>query len=228
MMATILIADDTKPVQLLTAAQLRPFYEVVCADDGEAAWDILYKRHIDLLVADIMMPRLDGYGLLKKMRSGKIDIPVLLLTAKQTIEDKREGFNAGTDDYMTKPVDYDELILRINALLRRARIVHERSISIGKCTIDERNLTAVYDGNDLQLSRKEFDLLYKFLSYPGRIFTKKQLLEDVWGSYADCTEDTIKTHINRLRNKLSGCSEFELITIKGFGYKVELKQDAAK
>lgn len=223
-MAVVLIAEDTKPVQLLTAAQLKPYFEVICADDGLAAWDILTSRHIDLLVADIMMPRMDGYELLRKIRAEKMDTPVLLLTAKQTIEDKREGFDAGTDDYLTKPVDYDELLMRINALLRRAKIRSDRSITLGKFTIDQEKLTAEYNGSDLLLSRKEFDLLYKFLSYPGKIFTKTELLEDVWGSDANCTEDTIKTTINRLRNKLSVCTEFELVTIKGFGYKVEVKK----
>jgi DNA-binding response OmpR family regulator len=227
-MASILIAEDTKSVQILTAAQLKPYYEVVCADDGEAAWKILCERPIDLLIADIMMPRLDGYELLKRMRAEKFTIPVLLLTAKQTIEDKKEGFNAGTDDYMTKPVDYDELLLRIRALLRRARIAHDRNIVIGEFSISEEKHVAFYDGKDIQLSRKEFDLLYKFLSYPGRIFTKKQLLEDIWGSYYECTEDTIKTHINRLRNKLAECKEFNLITIKGFGYKIELNEEYRK
>lgn len=223
-MAVVLVAEDTKPVQLLTAAQLKPYFDVVCADDGLAAWDILTSRHIDILVADIMMPRMDGYELLRKIRAEKMDTPVLLLTAKQTIEDKREGFDAGTDDYLTKPVDYDELLMRINALLRRAKIKSDRSITLGKFTIDQEKLTAEYNGSDLQLSRKEFDLLYKFLSYPGKIFTKSELLETVWGSEANCTEDTIKTTINRLRNKLSVCTEFELITIKGFGYKVEVRK----
>ena len=223
-MAVVLVAEDTKPVQLLTAAQLKPYFDVVCADDGLAAWDILTSRHIDILVADIMMPRMDGYELLRKIRAEKMDTPVLLLTAKQKIEDKREGFDAGTDDYLTKPVDYDELLMRINALLRRAKIKSDRSITLGKFTIDQEKLTAEYNGSDLQLSRKEFDLLYKFLSYPGKIFTKSELLETVWGSEANCTEDTIKTTINRLRNKLSVCTEFELITIKGFGYKVEVRK----
>ena len=223
-MAVVLVAEDTKPVQLLTAAQLKPYFDVVCADDGLAAWDILTSRHIDILVADIMMPRMDGYELLRKIRAEKMDTPVLLLTAKQKIEDKREGFDAGTDDYLTKPVDYDELLMRINALLRRAKIRSDRSITLGKFTIDQEKLTAEYNGSDLLLSRKEFDLLYKFLSYPGKIFTKTELLEDVWGSDANCTEDTIKTTINRLRNKLSVCTEFELVTIKGFGYKVEVKK----
>jgi two-component system, OmpR family, response regulator len=222
-MATILVAEDTKAVQLLTAAQLKPFFEVICADDGLAAWEILCSRHVDLVVADIMMPRLDGYELLKRIRADKNEIPVLLLTAKQTIDDKRQGFAAGSDDYMTKPVDYDELLLRVNALLRRARIEHERSIVVGNFSISADKFSAEYTGKNLELSRKEFDLLYKFLSYPGRIFTKKQLLDDVWGSYADSTEDTIKTHINRLRNKLAECVEFELVTIKGFGYKLEFK-----
>lgn len=224
-MFSILIAEDTKSTQLLTAVRLKPYFETVCADDGLSAWNILCGRHIDLVVADIMMPRLDGYELLKRMRRAEIEIPVLLLTAKQSFEDKREGFNAGTDDYMTKPVNYEELLLRINALLRRAKIAHEHKISVGNLSIDSGENTVTYEGRDIPFTRKEFDLLYKFLSYPGKIFTKKQLLDEVWGIDSDCTEDTIKTHINRLRNKLAECREIALVTIKGFGYKIELVKE---
>ena len=169
-----------------------------------------------------MMPNMDGFELLQRIRSEGFNTPVLLLTAKVAMQDKREGFNLGTDDYVTKPVDYDELLLRVNALLRRARIATERQIKIGKLSIDDAEHTATYDGETIPLSRKEFDLLYKFLSYPGKIFTKKQILDEIWGIDSECTEDTIKTHINRLRNKLEGCNEIEIITIKGFGYKVEI------
>lgn len=223
-MAVILIAEDTKSTQLLTAAELKQQFEIITADDGEQAWNILLEKHIDLVVADIMMPHLDGYSLLRKMRTQGMETPVLLLTAKQSFEDKREGFNAGTDDYMTKPVNYEELILRINALLRRAKISSERKITIGKLIIDAAQSRVTYEGNDITFTRKEFDLLYTFFSYPGKIFTKNELLEEVWGMDSDCTEDTIKTHINRLRNKLAGCTEVELVTLKGFGYKAELKK----
>lgn len=221
-MAVILIVEDNKNTQLLTATRLKPYFEVVCADDGLDALDIFYARHIDLIISDIMMPNMDGFELVQRIRSEGFNTPVLLLTAKQTLQDKREGFSLGSDDYVTKPVDYDELLLRVNALLRRARIATERQIKIGKLSIDEAEHIASYDGEVIPFSRKEFDLLYKFLSYPGKIFTKKQLLDEIWGIDSECTEDTIKTHINRLRNKLVGCEEIEIITIKGFGYKVEI------
>lgn len=221
-MAVILVVEDNKNTQLLTATRLKPYFEAVCADDGLDAMDVFYSRHIDLVISDIMMPNMDGFELLQRIRSEGFNTPVLLLTAKQAMQDKREGYNLGTDDYVTKPVDYDELLLRVNALLRRARIATERQIKIGKLAIDDAEHTATYDGEPIQLSRKEFDLLYKFLSYPGKIFTKKQILDEIWGIDSECTEDTIKTHINRLRNKLDGCSEIEIVTIKGFGYKVEI------
>ena len=221
-MAVILIVEDNKNTQLLTATRLKPYFEVVCADDGLDALDIFYARHIDLVISDIMMPEMDGFELVQRIRSEGFNTPVLLLTAKQTMQDKREGFNLGADDYVTKPVDYDELLLRVNALLRRAKIATERQIKIGKLSIDEAEHVASYNGEVIPFSRKEFDLLYKFLSYPGKIFTKKQLLDEIWGIDSECTEDTIKTHINRLRNKLIDCEEVEIITIKGFGYKVEI------
>lgn len=221
-MAVILVVEDNKNTQLLTATRLKPYFEVVCADDGLDALDVFYSRHIDLVISDIMMPNMDGFEFLQRIRSEGFNTPVLLLTAKQAMQDKREGYNLGTDDYVTKPVDYDELLLRVNALLRRARIATERQIKIGKLAIDDAEHTVTYDGEPIQLSRKEFDLLYKFLSYPGKIFTKKQILDEIWGIDSECTEDTIKTHINRLRNKLDGCSEIEIVTIKGFGYKVEI------
>lgn len=222
-MAVILLVEDNKNTQLLTMARLKPYFEVVTAVDGFEALDIIYARHIDLVISDIMMPNMDGMELLGRIRSEGFNTPVILLTAKQAFQDKREAYDLGADDYVTKPVNYDELLLRINALLRRAKIATERQIKIGKLCIDEAEHIVSYDGNSIILSRKEFDLLYKFLSYPGKIFTKKQLLDEVWGLDSECTEDTIKTHINRLRNKLADCAEIEIVTIKGFGYKAEVK-----
>ncbi len=222
-MAVILLVEDNKNTQLLTMARLKPYFEVVTAVDGFEALDIIYARHIDLVISDIMMPNMDGMELLGRIRSEGFNTPVILLTAKQAFQDKREAYGLGADDYVTKPVNYDELLLRINALLRRAKIATERQIKIGKLCIDEAEHIVSYDGNSIILSRKEFDLLYKFLSYPGKIFTKKQLLDEVWGLDSECTEDTIKTHINRLRNKLADCAEIEIVTIKGFGYKAEVK-----
>jgi len=222
-MATVLIAEDNKNTQLLTAVRLKPHFNVMTADDGLEALDIIYDKHVDIVIADIMMPNMDGYELLKRLRKERFTVPVLLLTAKQRFEDKREGFDSGSDDYMTKPVNYDELLLRINALLRRAGIASNRKITVGSALIDSAAYTVKSDKLSLELPKKEFEILYKLLSYPGIIFTKNQLLNEVWGYDSESTEDTVKTHISRLRSKLRDFSEFEVVTVKGLGYKAEIK-----
>lgn len=237
-MATILVVEDDKNTRLLTTARLKPHYDVVTACDGEEALDLFYKQHIDLIVADIMMPNMDGYELVRTLREYKQEIPVIMLTAKQTFEAKKEGFLTGTDDYMTKPVNYEELLWRIEALLRRAKINTDRRITIGSVTVNADNYTvsrascadappaasdaACSAAERLTLPKKEFELLYKLLSYPDVIFTKDQLLEDIWGYDTDSDENTIKTHISRLRSKFDGWKEFEIVTIRGLGYKAEL------
>ncbi|MDF2926639.1 MAG: DNA-binding response regulator [Paenibacillaceae bacterium] len=223
-MATILIVEDDKNTQLLTAARLKPHFHVVCANDGLEALDKLHTQSIDLVIADVMMPRMDGYSLLKTLRAEQRHTPVLLLTAKQSFEDKREGFSAGTDDYMTKPIDYEELMWRINALLRRSQIASERKIVIGSIAVDSAAYSVIMDGKTIELPKKEFELLFKLLSYPNMIFTRNQLLNDIWGFDSESGEDTIKTHISRLRNKLKDCKEFEVVTIKGLGYKAEIRE----
>ncbi|MBP3490103.1 MAG: response regulator transcription factor [Roseburia sp.] len=237
-MATILVVEDDKNTRLLSTARLKPYYDVVTACDGEEALDIFYKQHIDLIVADIMMPNMDGYELVRTLREYRQDVPVIMLTAKQTFEAKKEGFKTGTDDYMTKPVNYEELLWRIEALLRRARINTDRQIVIGTVTVNAENYTVsrapsadaptaasgspAGASEQLTLPKKEFELLYKLLSYPDVIFTKDQLLEDIWGYDTDSDENTIKTHISRLRGKFDGWKEFEIITIRGLGYKAEI------
>jgi DNA-binding response OmpR family regulator len=223
-MATVLIVEDDKNTQLLTTARLKPYFNLVCANNGQEALDIIYKTHVDLIVADIMMPEMDGYTLLKTLRSEKIDTPVLLLTARHSFEDKRKGFSSGTDDYMIKPVDYEELLWRVNALLRRAKIANEKKIVLDSITIDSATYSVISGGESTVLPKKEFELLYKLLSYPGVIFTRTQLLDEIWGFDSESGEDTIKTHINRLRNRFVNCTEFEIITIKGLGYKAEIKK----
>ncbi|MFT3952336.1 MAG: response regulator transcription factor [Oscillospiraceae bacterium] len=225
-MATILIVEDNKNTQLLTAARLKAHFDVVCANDGLEALDVIYNRHIDMIVCDVMMPHMDGYELLRRLRGEKYEMPILLLTAKGAFEDKQEGFHSGTDDYMTKPVNYDELLLRIHALLRRARISVDRKIVIGSVVVDAASYTVLCDGASITLTKKEFDVLYKLLSYPGQIFTKNQLLDEVWGYDSDSTEDTVKTHINRLRGKFPSCADFEIVTVKGLGYKAEIRKAA--
>lgn len=221
-MATILVVEDDKNIRLLTTARLKPHYTVLTACDGEEAIDIFYKQHIDLIVADIMMPNMDGYELVKCLREYKQDVPVIFLTAKSAFEDKRKGFASGIDDYMTKPVNYEELIWRIEALLRRANINASRQITVGAVTVDATSYTVSRGTELVELPKKEFELLFKLLSYPNVIFTKDQLLEDIWGIETDSNDSTIKTHINRLRNKFGDWEEFEIVTIRGLGYKLEL------
>lgn len=221
-MATILIAEDDKSIQLLIAARLKSHYTVICADDGLVALEIIESKRVDLLIADIMMPRMDGFRLVKTIRENGFTLPVLILTAKQSFDDKRTGFSSGTDDYMTKPVNYEELHWRIEALLRRANIASENRIVLGDVVLDSATYTVKTGEQVTELPKKEFELLYKLLSYPGQIFTKNQLLDDIWGFDSDSSEDTVKTHISRLRNKFENVSVFNIITIKGLGYKAEI------
>lgn len=224
-MATILIAEDDKSIQLLVAARLKSNYTVICANDGQEALEIIESQRIDLLIADIMMPRMDGFRLVKTIHEDGFTLPVLMLTAKQSFDDKRTGFFSGTDDYMTKPVNYEELHWRIEALLRRARIASENKIALGNVVLDSTTYTVKGREQVIELPKKEFELLYKLLSYPGQIFTKNQLLDDIWGYDSESAEDTVKTHISRLRNKFQDVEEFKIITIKGLGYKAEITGD---
>lgn len=224
-MATILVVEDDKHTRLLTCARLKPYYTVEEAVNGEQALEILDHKHIDLIIADIQMPVMNGYDLVKELREAGMTIPVIMLTAMHTFDDKRTGFASGADDYLTKPINYEELLWRIKALLRRANIASERKITIGELTLDSTSYTVSRKGkNTVDLPKKEFELLYKLLSYPGTIFTKAQLLDEVWGYDTESDETTIKTHINRLRNKFQDYQEFEIITIRGLGYKAEIHE----
>lgn len=218
-MVTILVVEDNEHTRLLTEARLKRYYNVVVAKNGSEALDVFYERQIDLIVADIMMPIMDGYEMVSHLRENKEDVPVLFLTAKSTFEDKKKGFELGVDDYVTKPIDYEELLLRIKALLRRANISNKLKINIGAFTMDENDYLVKYNDSNIELTKKEFELLFKLLSYPNRVMTKIQLLEDVWGYESNSSEDTIKTHINKIRNKLKNVKEFEIVSVKGLGYK---------
>lgn len=221
-MITVLIAEDEKNIQLLIEAQLKPYYEVLTANDGEEALAIIQEKYIDLLITDVRMPKIDGFTLVDQIRKENYTLPVLMLTAKQTINDKKTGFHAGADDYLIKPVNYEELILRIEALLRRAKIVSQKQLVIGDVILDEATYTIQKGDARIELPNKEFVLLYKFLSYPGQIFTRNQLLDEIWGYDSFSGEDTIKTHVSRLRKKCALFSEFTIVTVKGLGYKGEL------
>jgi len=218
-MVTILIVEDNEHTRMLTEARLSKYYNVVTAPNGSKALDIFYEREIDLIVADIMMPIMDGYEMLKNLRDDNQNVPVLFLTALGEFDNKKKGYDLGIDDYITKPIDYEELLLRIKALLRRANISDKLKINIGKFTMDENDYSVLYGDTIIELTKKEFDLLFKLLSYPNKIMTKIQLLEGVWGYESNSSEDTIKTHINKIRKKLENVSEFEIISVKGLGYK---------
>lgn len=227
-MVTILVVEDNENTRLLTEARLKKYYNVITAKNGEEALDIFYEKQIDLIVADIMMPVMDGYEMVEALREDKQEVPILFLTAKSTFDDKKKGFELGVDDYITKPIDYEELLLRVKAILRRANISTRLKITIGNFEMDENNYSVMYNDKQIEFTKKEFELLFKLLSYPNQVFTKMQLLDGIWGYETKASEDTIKTHINKIRNKLVGIKEFEIVSVKGLGYKIVMVNDYEK
>lgn len=220
----ILVVDDDKNTRRLMKAVLESEnYTVYVAENGEDALQVMDSNHIDLVVLDIMMPKMDGYEFTKELRNANNDLPILMVSAKQLPEDKKKGFLVGTDDFMTKPVDEEEMLLRIKALLRRARIISERKIVFGKVVIDYDSMTVTRQGVTQELPQKEFLLLYKLLSYPGKIFTRIQLMDEIWGTETDTGWETVTVHIGRLRKRFEGWSEFEIESVRGLGYKAVKK-----
>ena len=216
----ILVAEDDKNTRRLMEAVLKEHgYHPILACDGLEALKLLDTHHVDLVILDIMMPGMDGYEFTRQLRTTDYTLPILMVTAKQLPEDKRKGFIVGTDDYMTKPVDEEEMILRIRALLRRAQIVNERRITIADVCLDYDSLTVSRGDESQTLPRKEFYLLYKLLSYPGKIFTRIQLMDEIWGMESQSDDNTINVHINRLRKRFEDYPEFTIETIRGLGYK---------
>lgn len=219
-MFQILVAEDDSNTRKLMEAVLREHgFNPLTAENGIEALKLMDRHHVDLVLLDIMMPGMDGYELTKQLRATDYTLPILMVTAKVLPEDKRKGFIVGTDDYMTKPVDEEEMILRIKALLRRARIVNERRIIIGNVCLDYDSLTVTRLDECQTLPRKEFYLLYKLLSYPGKIFTRIQLMDEIWGMESQSDDNTINVHINRLRKRFEDYPEFTIETIRGLGYK---------
>ncbi|VED92512.1 Two-component response regulator colocalized with HrtAB transporter [Streptococcus equinus] len=221
-MARILIAEDDTSVQLLIKANLEKKFSVLVANNGLEALEIIETGKIDLLITDIDMPTMDGISLVKSVREEGFTLPIIMLTAKQTFNDKKGSFNAGADDYVTKPIEFDELDLRIHALMRRANISTNQKITIGSTTLDELSYTVTSQDKKIELPKKEFELLFKLLSYPNQIFTQQQLLNDIWGLDSYSSEDTVKTHISRLRKSCASFSDFKITTVRGLGYKGEI------
>ena len=219
-MFQILVAEDDNNTRRLMEAVLKEHgYHPILACDGLEALKLLDTHHVDMVILDIMMPGMDGYEFTRQLRATDYTLPILMVTAKQLPEDKRKGFIVGTDDYMTKPVDEEEMILRIRALLRRAQIVNERRITIADVCLDYDSLTVSRGDESQTLPRKEFYLLYKLLSYPGKIFTRIQLMDEIWGMESQSDDNTINVHINRLRKRFEDYPEFTIETIRGLGYK---------
>ena len=219
-MFNIIVAEDNANVRkLMEAVLFENGYNPILAIDGLEALDVLEKQHIDLIVLDIMMPNMDGYELTKVLRGTGYDLPILMVTAKESPADIKKGFIIGVDDYMVKPIDFEEMILRIGALLRRSKIASEKRLIIGRTELIYDELTIKQEGNTEMLPQKEFMLLFKLLSYKNKIFTRRQLMDEIWGLDSDTDERTVDVHINRLRERFRDNEDFEIVTIRGLGYK---------
>ena len=220
----VLVVDDDKNTRLLMRALLEgAHYTVTLAANGAEALSAMERNHVDLVVLDLMMPRMDGYEFTRELRAASNDLPILMVSAKQLPDDRKKGFLAGIDDFMVKPVDEEELLLRIKALLRRAKIASERRIVLGDVVLDYDTLSVSRGGETMVLPQKEFLLLYKLLSYPGKIFTRIELMDEIWGADSETGWETVTVHVGRLRRRFEGWSEFEIVSVRGLGYKAVKK-----
>lgn len=220
-MLKILIAEDDRELrQLFSHVLIKNGYNVKGVADGLEAIEALEKDYFDLIISDIMMPRMDGYKLVEQLRSEGNTTPVLMITAKGDFDDMRQGFLSGSDDYMVKPVNVNEMVLRVGALLRRAQMINERRLTMGNTVLECDSLTVHTDGESFVLPQKEFMVLYKMASYPGRIFTRQQLMDEIWGYENESYTHTVDVHISRLRERFGENRDFRIVTIRGVGYKV--------
>lgn len=220
MFQVLVVEDDASLRKLMSAALSQNGYVPFVAEDGVKALEILDRTNIDLIISDIMMPNMDGYELTSQLRRANYDLPILMVTAKESFEDKQKGFMSGTDDYMVKPIDVNEMILRVGALLRRAKMASEHSLVVGTCVLDYDAQSVKFGAGQAEtIPQKEFMLLFKLLSYPNKIFTRRQLLDELWGMEKDVDERTVDVHIKRLRERYKGNPNFDIITVRGLGYK---------
>ncbi len=223
MFKILVVEDDVNTRKLMCAVLRQNGFEALQAEDGVAALEIMDKKQVDLVILDLMMPKMDGYELTRQLRLTWETLPILMVTAKQEAKDKRQGFLAGTDDYMTKPVDEEEMVLRIRALLRRAQIASDHRLTVGDITLNYDSLTVTRGHEEMMLPQKEFYLLFKLLSYPNIIFTRLQLMDEIWGMESETDDHTLNVHINRLRERFRDWPEFEIVTVRGIGYKAVKK-----
>lgn len=218
----LIIEDDTALASLYQSVLERAHHQTLIATDGSDALDIMETEYIDLIITDVMMSRIDGFEFTKLLRETGNNIPILMVTAKDNFDDKKLGFRIGVDDYMVKPIDVNELVLRVNALLRRYKIATSNILTIGSTTLDQDAYTVTYQGESKQLAQKEFQLLHKLLSYPDRIYTRQQLMDEIWGIDSESDERTVDVHIKRLRDHFRENPDFTIITVRGLGYKIEV------
>ena len=224
-MFQILVVEDDVNVRKLMKAVLTQYgYKALLASDGIEALRMMESHHVDLILLDVMLPRMDGYDFTRTLRESDVDTPIMMITAKETPQDKRRGFLAGTDDYMVKPVDEEEMMLRVAALLRRSRIAADHRLQIGSTELNFNSLSINVNGKYESLPKKEFLLLFKLLSYPGRIFTRRQLMDDIWDMDSESDERTVDVHINRLRDRFRGSNDFKIQTVRGLGYKAVIPE----
>lgn len=220
-MLKILIAEDDRELrQLFSHVLIKNGYTVKGVINGKEALDALENDYYDLIISDIMMPVMDGYEFVRELRDAGNSTPVLMITAKDAFDDMRQGFLSGTDDYMVKPVNVNEMVLRVGALLRRAQMINDRRQVIGNTVLECDSLTVITDRESVVLPQKEFMLLYKMASYPGRIFTRQQLMDEIWGYDSESDTHTVDVHIGRLRDRFRDSNDFKIVTMRGVGYKV--------
>lgn len=220
-MLKILIAEDDHDLrQLFSHVLIKHGYSVKGVCDGQEALDALENSYYDLIISDIMMPRVDGYSLVRQLRESGSNIPVLMITARDAFDDMRLGFQSGTDDYMVKPVNVNEMVLRVQALLRRAQMISDRRQCIGTTVLEFDSQTVTDSSGSQVLPQKEFQLLYKMASFPGRIFTRQQLMDEIWGYDSESDSHTVEVHIGRLRERFRDSTDFKIVTMRGVGYKV--------
>ena len=223
MVNILVVEDDKKLCQLYSTVLSKHGFNTFTAYDGIEAFNVFENTHIDLVISDIMMPNMDGYEFTKALRCINSEIPLLMITAKDDFSSKQKGFLIGTDDYMVKPIDVNEMVLRVEALLRRSKIVNDRKQVIGETILDYDSLTVTKNKNNIVLPQKEFYLLYKLVSYPNKVFTRNQLMDEIWGVDSPSDSQTIDVHINRLRRNFNNNNDFEIVTVRGLGYKVVKK-----
>ena len=223
MFKILIVEDDVELGQLFRRVLERNGYATLNACDGVDAMNVLETEYVDLIISDVMMPNMDGYEFVRELRDAKIDTPVLMITAKDSFQDMQAGFGVGTDDYMVKPVNVNEMVLRVGALLRRAKMISERKLTVGGTTLEYDSFSVTKNGRSSILPQKEFLLLYKLLAYPNHIYTRQQLMDDIWGLDTETEARTVDVHINRLRDRFRDSEDFEIVTVRGIGYKAVKK-----